>query len=262
MSEFGAYPDVTNDYFQPNQSVFSSTALSYESARMKRGTSPNITIATKGTQYIAGIVNGDATATTWLNNYVASLKKVAAYNPQVPVYATIDHEFRVATNRGDITGASANPVTYGKALSIFFKKARAAAPNLVPTYWIVGYDRAFEGAVGDGFSNNPDAVIFDPYAHNATDTLTSITSADLSWIKSQPWYTGQPIGLGEFGMPVANGDTALAKFYTGVRASLKNLGIKWAVFFNRNRDNDHQIAGRTDGKTFPQAVTTFTRSID
>ena len=63
-------------------------------------------------------------------------------------------------------------------------------------------------------------------------------------------------------MPVANGDSALAKFYTGVRGSLANLGITWAVFFNRSQDNDHQIAGRTDGQTFPQAVTSFSKSID
>jgi hypothetical protein len=193
---------------------------------------------------------------------VASLKQIAQVNPKVPVYATIDHEFRVATNRGDISGASADPVTYGKALSIFFNKVRATGmANLIPTYWIVGYDRAFEGKVGDGFSTDPGAIIFDPYAHNASDTIASITSADLQWIRSQSWYDGQQIGLGEFGMPVANGDPAMAKFFTSIREAFAKQGIAWGVFFNRSRDNDHQIAGRSDGKSFPQAVAAFSRSL-
>jgi hypothetical protein len=59
-SEFGALPDVANSYYQPNQQKLS---LSFETSRINRGISPNITIATKGTQTIAGIVNGDSTAT-------------------------------------------------------------------------------------------------------------------------------------------------------------------------------------------------------
>jgi hypothetical protein len=229
---------------------------------MRRGTSPNITISTKGTQYLTGIVNGDPTATAWLNNWVSQLKQLADTNPNVPIYATLDQEFRVLVNQGVITGGDANPDVYGKALVIFWKKLHAAAPNLEGSYWFVGYDRAFEGEVGTQFTTKPDAILWDPYANSSsTDTVTSICKGDLDWIKAQPWYNGQTLGLAEFGMAVKFGDDAMAKFFTNVRGQLNNLGIDWAILFNRTANLDHQIAGRTDGKNFPKAVNSFSNSM-
>ncbi len=258
ITDFGRAPDVANSYYVPKQPQLNQA---YETARIKRGTSPNITMSTKGTQYIAGIAKGDAAALKWLDTYIASLKKLAEVNPQVPVYATLEHEFRAKVKQGIITGASADPATYGKALSVFYAKTAAASANIKASYWMVGYDRAFEGAVGNAFTTLPQAVLFDPYANVAKDTIASITQGDLAWIKSQPWFRGQAIGLAEFGMPVGLGDAALAKFYTGVRGQLDTLGLKFAVFFNRSRDNDHQISHRGDGRTFPLAVSAFTSSL-
>jgi hypothetical protein len=251
--DFGTFPDVANTYYQPKQNI----NLAYETARINRGTSPNLTITTKGTQLLAGIAKGDAEALAWVDNYVAGLKKLAQVDPDVPVYATLDHEFRVKTKQSYVTGESAKPEVYGKALSVFFKKANAAHKNIRTTYWIVGYDRAFEGTVGNAFTVNPDVAVFDPYANTGSDTVASITRGDLSWIKSQKWYTGQEIGLGEFGMPVKNGDANMAKFFTDVRSQLKAQGIEWAVFFNRTKDNNHKI---TTG-AYPKAVAAFSKSI-
>jgi hypothetical protein len=169
----------------------------------------------------------------------------------------LDHEFRVKTKQGYVTGESAKPEVYGKALDVFFKRANAAHKNIRTTYWIVGYDRAFEGAVGNAFTVKPDVAVFDPYANTGNDTIASITRGDLAWIKSQGWYNGQEIGLGEFGMPVKNGDANMAKFFTDVRGQLKAQGIEWGVFFNRTKDNNHKIT--TGG--FPKAVAAFSKSI-
>jgi hypothetical protein len=257
QSEFGSAPAVASTYYQTTNKLNQT----YEGARMKRGTSPNIAITTKGTQYLAGIASGDPTAIAWLDNWVSQLKQLAAVNPKIPVYATLDQEYRVKVRLGQITGESANPDVYGRALVVFWKKLHAAAPNLKGTYWFVGYDRAFEGEVGTQFTTKPDAILWDPYANTGSDTVTSICKADVDWIKAQPWYVGQTLALAEFGMPVSLGDTALGNFFTNVRGQLDALGIDWAVLFNRSKDNDNQIAGRTDGQTFPKAVNAFSNSM-
>ena len=257
IDDFCQAPAVANTYYQHD----SNLDVAYETARIKRGTSPNISIRTNGTQLLAGIAKGDPTATAWLDGWIAKLAKLAAVDRTVPVYATLDQEFRVRTRRGALTGESADPKVYGKALDIFFKRANAANPNIETSYWIVGYDRQVEGEVGTMFTRNPDAILFDPYANVGSDTVTSITRADMTWIKSQPWYDGQTVGLAEFGMPVGLGDAAMANFYKSVPNHLKSMGIDWAVLFNRSRDNDHQITHRADGRVFPLAAASFRDSV-
>ena len=44
-------------------------------------------------------------------------------------------------------------------------------------------------------------------------------------------------------------------------ATQYDLQIDWAVFFNRSRDNDHQITHRADGRQFPKSVAAFTSSM-
>jgi hypothetical protein len=256
-AQFGIYPAVANSYYQPGQLI----DIAYETARIRRGTSPNLTITSKGTQYLIGIVNGDPAALAWLDRYVAGLKQLSQVDLSVPVYATLDHEFLSKVNTGAVTGASADPVVYGKALDVFFRKVDAVAPKVVTTYWIVGFDRAFEAKVGSAFTVKPEAILFDPYANVQTDTVATITIEDLRWIRSQPWYKGQLIGLGEFGMPVRHGDEALARFYSDLPTQLSDLGIGWAVMFNRTRDNDHRISSRRDEKRFPQAMAAFGSSL-
>ncbi|CUR58257.1 exported hypothetical protein [metagenome] len=257
LGSFGAYPDAASTYYQVDQRINQA----YEQARMARGTSPNITITTQGTQHISGIVTGNAASLAWLDRYVEDLRVLAQSHPDVNVYVTLDHEFRVKVNRGMVTGESASPSVYGQALSIFYDRVHAAAPNLKATYWFVGYDRGFEGTVGDVFAQpgnaDPDYILFDPYANHATDTIASITASDISWIKAEPWYLGQPIALGEFGMPVALGDEAMSGFYADLRSQFDASGLAWGVFFNRERDNNHKI---TVGG-YPKAVSSFATSI-
>ncbi len=255
IADFGGVPDVASSYYTAGQNL----KMSYETARIRRGTSPNLTMTTKGTQLLAGIANGDPDAIAFLDAYVGQLATLAAVDPTVPVYAALEHEFRAKVKQGLVTGPSADIAVYAKALSLLIAKAHAASPNIQVAYWMVGYDRAFEGAVGSDLTERPDVITFDPYANGGSDTITSICTADLSWIRSQPWYDDQPIALSEFGMPVKNGDAALARFYTNVRPQLDALGLSWAVFFNRPTDNDHEITTATNA--YPNAVRAFSASL-
>ncbi len=255
QAEFGVYPEVASSYYQPDQAI----DVYAESERIRRGTSPNITVSTKGTQLLAGIANGDPAALGWLDRYVAELRTLAAVDPSVPVYGTLEHEFRAKTTLGLVTGPSAEPAVYGRALSAFYRRLHSGPvlDNLYGTYWFVGYDRPFEGAVADAFTVLPDAIEFDPYANGPSDSLITICTEDLDWIRTQSWYTGQPVGLGEFGMPVENGDAALQKFYSDLRPQMRQLGLTFAVLFNRPRDNNHEI---TTG-LLPGAVSSFSASL-
>src|SRR5690606_14121605 len=126
----------------------------------QRGTSPNITVTTKGTNRIEALATGPAhpdyaAARQWLQTYVNDLATIAAVDPDVPVYATIEHEFKVKTRLNYVTGESARTDYYGRVLDMFYAMAEQAHPNIRTTYWIVGYDRAFEAAVGTQFRTLP-----------------------------------------------------------------------------------------------------------
>ncbi len=265
---FGFTPDVASTYYQSNQSV----NVAYETARVKRGTSPNLTMTTKGTQYLAQIAAGNTAALAWLNKYIDGLVAVAKVNPDIVVFGSLEHEAKskvAAGARGEVglTGESADPVVIGRAQSVFFRLLRARGQaNLLSTYWMVGYDRAFEGAEGNAFTDLPDVITWDPYGRGTTATIASVAKADAQWIMSQSWFTGQPLAITETGLPVANGDDAVARYLTDFPETLAGLGRElgvtflFAILFNRTKDNDHQIAGRADGQAFPKAVAAFSAS--
>lgn len=262
VREFGTRPDVANSYYQSG-TLISAKNLAYEVERIKRGTSPNLAVSTKGTQLVAGIANGDAAALAWLDKWIAVLVQLAKVDPKVKVYGTFDAEHRGHVKAGELTGASADPAVYGKALQVFFDRIAATGlPNLVATWWLIGYDREFEGRTSAAFKTAPPLVVFDPYANTPADTIATITKADIAWFKSQPWWKdGQPLALGEFGMPVRNGDEGMGAFFADLRGQFKQAGLSWGVFFNRERDNDHKIIDRTDGRQFPKAVAAFSGSL-
>lgn len=265
LRQFGAYPAVANTYYQPNEE-WNETRLGRETDRILRGTSPNLTITSKGTNYIEALGTGSThpdypEAHAWLKTYVDGVAQLAAVDPTVPVYATLEHEYKVKVRTGDVSGLSADPAYYGRTLDLFYAMAEAANPAIRTTYWIVGYDRTFEGAVAEEFITLPDAILFDPYANESGETIKSMTDGDLDWIRSQTWYVSQEIGLGEFGMPVKYGDTEMQRFFTDVATQLEAQGIAWGVFFNRQKDLDTRIAERTDGLVFPLADEAFSISL-
>ena len=261
---FGRYPMAETSYYQPDQRVI----VEQERARIRRGISPVITITTKGTRLIEALGTGPRhprfrRAERWLDRYVARLARIASRDVDVPVYATIEHEFKFKVRIGEVTGLSASPRLYGKTLRRFYAKARAANPDIRVTYWIVadGADRVLEARVARQFRTPPDAILFDPYGSGAGTTITSITNGDLAWIRRQRWYVGQEIALGEFGMEVSAGDDGLATFHSGLHARLRRQGISWGILFNRNSHFDTQVAGRSDWRTFPDAVAAFRASL-
>jgi hypothetical protein len=261
---FGRYPMAETSYYQPDQRVI----VDRERARIRRGISPVITITTKGTRLIEALGSGPRhprfrRAERWLDRYVARLARIASRDVDVPVYATVEHEFKFKVRIGEVTGRSASPRLYGAMLRRFYAKARAADPDIRVTYWMVAddSDRGLEARVARQFRTPPDAILFDPYGSTSGDTITSVTNGDLRWIRRQRWYVGQEIALGEFGMRVSAGDDALADFHSGLHTDLRGQGISWGVFFNRSRDFDTQIAGRSDRRTFPDAVAAFRASL-
>ncbi|UMG91350.1 hypothetical protein [Nocardioides sp. TF02-7] len=262
VRQFGAPPQVGTSYYQPDQPVL----VGEESERIRRGTSPNITFTTKGTDRIEVLAAGPRhpdypTVEAWLADRLADLAALTEVDRSVPVYATLEHEFRAKVRTGQVTGRSADPVVYGRALDRFYALAAEQAPRLRTTYWIVGYDREFEGLVGDQFRTLPDTVVFDPYADEPGETLTAVAAEDVAWIRQQQWYDGQELALGEFGMTVELGDAAVARFLTDVPDQLTALGISWAVLFNRERDFDTRIGDRSDGRAFPRARAAFARAL-
>jgi hypothetical protein len=264
-SGFSKAPNTSNVYLQYKDRATNSAVTS----QLKAGISPTITVTTKGTQTLAGIVSGDKASVAWIDQYVADLVTDGKAYPKVLIVAALDHEFRVKTRvRAGvaplITGASADPVTGGKAMGIFAQKLRAATTaagltNVKSAYWIAGSDREFEGTVGAAMSSvaKPDWLVTDPYSNGTQSTLTTIAKSDADWFKSCAWYAGQPIALGEFGMAQKWGDAAMAKFYTNCRASLKAAGVTRGAFFNSNNgDYPHII---TTG--YPAAYAAFTSSL-
>ncbi|UMG91352.1 hypothetical protein [Nocardioides sp. TF02-7] len=257
--QLGRYPAVETSYYQPHQAV----SIRNERTRIRRGISPNITITTKGTNLIEVLGTGRrhpgfGRAKAWLDRYVRGLARIAAIDTDVPVYATIEHEFKYKVRIRQVTGRSADPRYYGRTLRRFYAAARKASPHLRVTYWMVadGSDRALEEAAAAPFRTPPDAILFDPYADRG-ESLASITSGDIAWIKRQRWYVGQEIALGEFGMRVVAGDAELARFYRSAHGAIRDAGLSWGVFFNRGRDLDTQITDRSDGRRFPRAVAAF-----
>lgn len=274
---FGEYPQVSSTYYQPGQQNIS---LAAETSRINRGTSPNLTITTKGTDLLERIYDNESTAMTWLTTYVNQLKKLSEVDPDIPVYATLVHEPTVQINNGvsnpanGLTGRSAQPAVIGGAQGRFFHLCDQLAPLVKKTWWIVGFNRTIEAQIAQawnaqnpdptGDSWDPDVVQWDPYANGPNDSIDTITSADIAWIKGQSWYKDQPLALGEFGMPVANGDAAMTTFFTNVSAKLAAKGLLYGIFFDRPRDNNHQITVGTPvtgPMTYPGAVAAFDASL-
>lgn len=265
VRQFGSHPGLANSYYQPDQTI----NLAEERTRIRHGTSPNITLTAKGTQHYAALAEGRshpgyAAANAWLNRYVTDLARLARTDVRVPVYATLDHEFTFKVRTGLLTGDSADPAVYGKALRIFYARARRANPDIRVTYWMVGFDRVVEGAVAKRFRTPPDAVLFDPYAKlDGTNRLTlrDVTVDDARWIRRQAWYVGQEIGLGEFGMQVGFGEKSLKQFHTDLPDTMRAQRISWGVFFNRQKHLDTKIIERSDAQEFPGAVSAFRDSL-
>lgn len=220
-------------YYQPGQSV----NVAAETARINAGQSPLITITLKtGTPTLTDVANQTPVALTFLDTYIGALKTLAAVNPAVPVYATLDHEFEVKVNQGTITGVST--ATYGKALSVFIARCKTQAPAVRTLYWFGGSDKTKIGQVFAAITTAPWGISYDPYVtsgESASQSFTDNARPVLDWIKANADYArlgSPPIGLSEFGMATAHGDAAVAAFLTGIKPQMTALGLAFANYFN------------------------------
>lgn len=256
-SLFGAYPEVSSTYYQTQR--INQTA---EQARMGKGISPLITVTTKGTQRLAGIATGDL---AWLDQYLEDLNTLALSHPDVPVYATLDHEWEVKVNSGAITGLSASPAVYGKALSTFIIRARVIAPTVKVGYWFGYSDKTKIAAVLASITVPVDWMSLDPYTWRtdpATETPAQCWDPQVSWLRTRPDYTrlgSPPVFLSEFGIDVkAHGDVNGARYFTDLRAALVKSGLAGAVHFNRV---DGVNTWKFTTGEYPQSVAAFSASL-
>ncbi|MCB9581309.1 MAG: hypothetical protein H6717_30040 [Polyangiaceae bacterium] len=256
---FGKYPDIASTYYQPNQASFN---VNGEKARVDKGIRPLITITSKNTTYLVDIAAKSGPGWTWINDYVNALKAVSDYaaSKNVDVYATFEHEWEVKVNQGILTGGATAPATYAKALSNFIALTESKAPKIITVYWYGGFDVTDIAAVGSQLSPTPDMYTIDPYSgssHPATETFEQMGSGRVSWLKSQSWYKGEPIGFSEFGAQHSDADMA-KYFFKDVRQQSKNLGLAFAVFFNRF--DDGFVVPLTQA-TYPLSTAAFSASL-
>jgi hypothetical protein len=263
---FDNWGSAGQTYYQPNQHI----NLTKERTRMNRKQSPNITWTLKGTQLMAQIANDQAQGLDRLDEYVDELRVLSEHDPDVPVFAALEHEARVKVRFGvenpatGLTGESARPEIIGQAMRRFFQRCHADAPRVLTSYWIVGSDREFEATVGRQFGTHRNRIhMWDPYARSAGLTLASITKADMDWFRAQPFDYGQPFYIAETGMPVANGDAAMGRFFTNFHTQAATLGIWVTTLFDSPKDNNHKITvGTVANPTYPQAVAAFKASMN
>lgn len=258
---FGRYPDLSTSYYQLNQV---GNIVNAEKTRVNKGIRPVITITSKGTQYLVDAANKSGAGWTWLQSYVSALASLASYaqSKNVAVYATLDHEYEVKVNHGQITGQAANDAVYAKALSNFFSLMNAQAPYVTTLYWYGGFDTADIGTIGSDLTVKPDMYTLDPYSgsgDSATQTFQAMGTPKISWLKGQAWYKAapKPYGFTEYGARHSDADMA-TYFFKNDRAQAKALGLSFAIFFDRDVSPD--VINITPS-TYPKSVAAFSNSL-
>lgn len=263
-SLMGQYPEIASTYYQPTQQKLS---IANETARINRGTAPMITLTAKGTQRLAGIANGNADDLAWLDEYVAALNTLSNVNSNVKVYATLDHEWEVKVNQAKITGESADPAIYGKALSVFFQKCKTGAPKVIYTYWVGGADSTnLLNTVLTNITVAPMIISCDPYLNNSeTGTAASNWASYLDKFRSASGkYRTQyvrlgspPLAISEHGIQTTtHTDTQVAAYFVNLRQQMADENVVFSIFFNSDADNPHMITPGGSNPV-PTAVTNF-----
>lgn len=268
LAQFGHYPRIASTYYISTQQTLNMT---YETARINRGTSPLITLTTKDTNYMTELANSSV-RDAWLQTYVDRLHTLSLVNPNVPVYATLDHEWEVKVNQGILTGSNADPTNYAKALKKLFTMCDASAPNVQYGYWYGHFDTAAIAEVLVEMAKvdaAPKYIALDPYQNGqGGSTAAANWAPKLSWLKARPQYTAlgsPPIGIAEFGMGKGNNgyavhtDAQLATFYGYLHAQMEASDVIFALLFHRDKASEPGYI-ITDG-AHPLAVAAFASSL-
>lgn len=241
MTVFGSYPEIASTYYQTDKPGLN---LAYETARIKRGTAPLLTVTTKsGPVTLAEIGARSARGEAFLTTYIRALKTLSEVDASVPVYATLDHEFEVKRNEakaGNADRVAFKDVTndqYAAALSRFLERCHAEAPKVVTLYWYGYSDWGNISAIQAKLTTKPKAYSMDPYRWRGA-LGSSFDAAILAKVRQARAAFGADarVGISEFGASEQNGDASNAVWFTGIRKQLESAGVEFACLFNRGED--------------------------
>lgn len=266
-SWLGSYPQISSSYWVKGKFNWST---SNQVARVQRGTVPLITVTSGDLGYMTGVLNGDATATAWADDFLSRLKTISEVNPAIPVLATWAHEYSVQIQSGGgITGVDNDPTGQlaGRVLDWLIVRAATKCPLVKVGLWYnAGHGSTVETGTLKAMTQKPAWVGADFYSnanHSASETLAQ-TWAAFSWIKNNADYKrlgSPPLIAPEFGDDTGHGDASLAAYYSNIRRDMKTAGLFGAVFFNRDSGplGKYKMDGGTNG-TMTQGIAAFRNS--
>lgn len=235
FADYGYWPQVASTYYQYDKPDLNMT---YETARINRGTSPIITLTLRsGPTTLIDVADQTPAGVAIMNTYINALKTLSEVNPAIPVYATLDHEFEVKRNQGLLTGVSLTQ--YAEALSYFIQRCKTVAPLVQTIYWFGESDTTSIKTVLDNLTQDPHIYSADPYRW-AWDAPGTTKDGSLGPII--PWIRGQKgsnirFGISEFGTDIGFGDGPNAAWYNGLRDWLIDNNVEFACLFNRSNWN-------------------------
>ena len=267
LSTYGENPELASSYYTTQ-----AVNLTYESARVKRGTSVMLDLDPKTTPGMVGEVADRSTkGLGYIDPFLTSCETVAKVNPAATVFASFMHEWEVKRAQNVITNSrDRDPATFAKAVSVFAARAAQIAPDCKVTLWIGGYSGNLP-TVADVMANISvplDAVAYDPYITKSA----SYQSAVEKWTPTANWFRANadyrswgspPIYLGEFGIDAAHGDAQMATFLTDLPGSMRTVGLAGGVLFDRNKtdNNGAVVAYKIDAGSTPQAQAAYQASL-
>jgi hypothetical protein len=283
----GHYPDIASHYFQASNYA---SLVSHCSGRVGRGTSELATLSFDGffsgdNKGLAALAQGSShpdytTVSNAVNTYCDKLEELALLNPDVKVYAAVESEvdgkvYRYQSGGGNPSQpkVAATPAQAGQGINVFLDRVRTRAPHVHGGIWFAGYqktiiDTILSQVTADGRCT---WIAGDPYNNTAGSTTSMLLTWKnkwLDWIKANPNFArlGRPeLGIAETGLSLANGEHTDAQTAAWIKPSasytmrntLKDAGVVFALWFDRSRDEDHEI---TDG-SHPLACAAFGASL-
>ena len=247
--------------------------VSYESARVKHGTSVMLDLDPKMTPGMVGEVADKSTkGMGYIDPFLTSCETVAKVNPAATVFASFMHEWEVKRAQNVITNSrDRDPATFARAVSVFAARAAQIAPDCKVTLWIGGYSGNLPtvAEVMAQISVPLDAVAYDPYItkSGAYQSAVDKWTPTANWFRANADYRAwgsPPMYLGEFGIDAAHGDAQMATFLTDLRDSMRTVGLAGGMLFDRTKtdNNGAKVAYKIDAGLTPLALAAFKSSLN
>lgn len=308
LAAFGRYPDMASGYIQGEYQGWNQNNANL---RADRGINGFYTITTKifptriydlATPGAAGSAQRTRhnEAIAWVQAFADRCNIAANRNPNnQTIYATLEHEHDVKWNQGVLTGQSADPAVYGKALTHFIQIFRDRAPRVKTGFWYGGFQtahvttvwanigRGLDGQFINGFTM--DFACMDPYVNEiAWSSLLQNLQGRVNEVRNtryrEDWLRlGQPaVGIGEHGISkfhpqsgtARHSDAAMADYHYGkpnrttpnptttaisARRVMIDLDLEFMMFFNR--DSGPQGRHKVNDGSHPLAVAAVAHSL-